>query len=274
MKETEKNDVLLQKAVDQTNRYALRMDQTNAQLQSIQKPDLAQKEKNEILSEKEKLILDLDLKNQEWEQNIEKIKNQLGQTIITTETLMSELDKEKQLLKKASPVEKIKLSKKIDEKEKLIQVIEKQQVNLTKSMKSQGTKLAKSYAAEEDLIQEIKQLQLDSPHLEKSFFGRLQREREEQEQKFKSILQASNTLVNQLLDQQEKDQKKAWYQKINFKILPTVSIDQKNQNKKDLEKEYYFFAPLADHPVFSKIKERYSEKTKKWEIVEPKKTLN
>lgn len=239
--------------------------------------------KKRSLLDQEKRIKDVDDKNQGLEKTIQETKNELHQNIINNEILNSQLRQENERLqeilakekslsgkeKQEFTQEKKELRGQIEKHEKAIQYLEKSNKQLDIFLRAKEKELTKSFALQENLIEKLKKSKLDARSKEKTFFERLLSERKAQEQKYSNLLQESTSVINKILDQQEMDQKKSWYQKIKFQFSPNIEI---HKNKKDApEIDSYFYSgwsqEIANMP---KIKERLSPEDNKWRVVEPK----
>ena len=278
-----KNEIALQKAVDKTDRFALRMDEAENKIKSYKQNANKFADQNEELKQeiknKEYDILIKDQKNQQLEENIQTTKDQLYENIIQKDLLQKQIVEDKNSLAKASKKEKVQIQRLISKHKKDIEARNKINQKLKTRIKKDGKLLAKGEINQELLKDELNnyQNQLKKKHQKvESYYSRLQTEREEQQQKFNSALETSNQLVNQLLNKQEQDQARSWWQKIPIKIRPSLNLN--NQTKKEKtekihERESYFFPSLftLDQSIPQKVYERYSEEKQEWEII-PEKT--
>lgn len=307
--ENSQNHVLLQKAIDKTNRYAIRMDEAKKQIDEYEKINLSNQEKLNFLQQeidnkqiniqnKEQIIKNRDQKNQQLEEQINIIQNQLNENLIQNDILNTEIQQAKEDLKKSSAENQAKIQKMIKEKQKIAAEYQKSSSKLKERIKNEGKKLALSYIEQDKLIQEITRLKdqeisdlrdiakkrkanldkqfnqqkADFKKKEESFFSLLQSEREIQEEKFNSVIDTHQELINQLLNQQEQDQKKTWWEKIQVNLNPSVSIDStdstKNQKKEILQRQHHFYPSWAtEQTTVQRVTEEYSPEKDKWEII-------
>jgi hypothetical protein len=278
-----KNDVKLQSSIDATNRVVLKMDEINKELQTLRLRNqkisgenkyFKQKLESEaqVADQQEKQIYENDKKNQELESECEKLRAAISDAIIREDALKDKLELEKLELEKASNEKKSQLEKELQKTQKDLENLNRGKKNLEKASAKQEKELAKQYIKQEELIDQHRKQLLTVYQFGTNLFTQLQRERLYQEEEFKTASQESLQVVNQLIDQQEKDQTIPWYRKMIFQIVPEISINKDPKEEKVvIEKESHFFRSWSSEiPHGSiKIKERYNPKTQKLEIIEP-----
>ena len=88
-----------------------------------------------------------------------------------------------------------------------------------------------------------------------------------------TVARSANELVNNVLDQQEKDQQKSWWEKMTFNLRPQIFFNRSktekdpNQDKVEMER-FYYFLPAWGNPETSQIRvsERKNPENQKWEV--------
>lgn len=274
----DKNSIQLKKAVEDTNRYAMQMDKARYEINEFEKKDSKNQRQVNLLNQQvskldqqisklEKIIVQKDQTNYNLEQEIEYQKQLLNKNILENDDLHLDLIDAKKDLKTAYGDHKNELEKIISNTEKTIGENPRRYSKLKTELEKQEKKLNKSYDEQDDLMYEIQTLKNNAEMKEKSYFSRLQSERKQQEEYINNISSSQNNLINEILDQQEIDQKKHWWQKIPVKLSPRVSVNAKQERSK--ERDSYFYPSWAnEQPLPQKVRERYSYKRKRWEVID------
>jgi hypothetical protein len=271
--------------MDATNLVVLEMDQMNKELetlrlrnQKISGENIHFKQKldseTQVAAQQEQQIYENDRKNQELENECQILQTEKAEAIIREDALKKQLELDKLKLEQASNEKKSQLEKEIKQTQKQLETVEREKKILEKTSAKQEKKLAKQYIKQEELIDEHRKQLLTVYGFGTNLFTRLERERLYQEQEFKTAIQGTSQLVNQLIDQQEKDQSIPWYRKMIFQITPEISVNNNQKEEKVIEKDSYFFGGWSSEIPHGtiKIKEKYNPKTQEFEIVEPKRS--
>ena len=174
------------------------------------------------------------------------------------------------------------LQNEIKDKEKTIQNYVKTVSKLRKTIRSKDFELAGSSARQDGLLHQLDNLVKKSDLQKTSFLARLQAEREDQRKQFNSLAERSTELINEVLDQQQSDQKKSWWEKIKVCLSPHISIPwlkTENEVQKEepieKEKEYYFYPSRVNELTgLQKVKEKFLPETEEWEVVDVESNVN
>nr|WAK84898.1 hypothetical protein [Amicula sp. isolate GU52X-4 cfCalB7] len=285
--QTNKAETKFQEAIDKTNRYAMHMDSVNNQINECEK-EANQKiseyartskiaedkvtELSRMIKRQEVQLRQKDKQSQQLENEVQLTKAKLNDNVIENYQLQSELSKSKDQLKEVSGQQKRELQKVIATTKRTINNNQKKYAQLQRQFKDQSNQLTHAYIEQEGLIEQVKKLNDRLHNQDKSFFARLQSERQEQEEKFRSTQEISSKLINDLLDQQMKDQKKSWWQKIPITLLTHIEMKSDVPEEKESIRESYFYPAFStavptEQSHVQKVTEKYSNKKNKWEVV-------
>lgn len=274
-----KKEVELQKAMDRTNKYALKMDQTKDELNKYEKSESGQTEQNQIIKEQQNKITELNATVDTLQHELDSNKSELSNYVLHIDKLNDQVSQAQSQLENSENLnreEKKQLKDQVQHNEKEIKMYKKAVSKLRKELASKGKEVALSYIKLDELTEELKKSTKQNEVDKKSYFIRLQQERDE----INTLTDLSTEIVNNILDQQEKDQKISWWKKIQISVSPQVFLpsrksgdDLVEEQVPEKEKEYYFFPGYSNElPTLQKVKEKFKPKTKQWEVVdvEPK----
>jgi len=275
-----KNDILLQKYIDETNRYALKMDQAQNKIDQFKETSFDKEQKirlsNQKIEKQNNLINELDHKNQQLEYSVADMKSRLNNSIIEIDELNCDIAEVKKAFNQASGQEKIELNNLIKEKQKTIAKYKDLNSRLRLDMVKEGQKLAQSYVSQDGLIKEAEELKQDLRVQDNKFFSRLQSERKRQDEKFDLATNTAAQLIDQILNKQDNDQDKSWWSKLSINQFIgsfqfRINGEPEPKPEKEIYKEHFFYSgPGNDQTLTQRVVEKFNHKTGKFEMVKDK----